>query len=248
MKSNLILKSESRTLLGSPVSIMSKDGYVCITEAMDSIKKKRESMNLSAKEINDVLRNQGFKEKIRALMTQLGYGNDSLKKRIDYDNLTLKEFRKIGLAYRKGGRGDQKWFIDPYIFVTIAMELDPEIYATVVIWLTDGLVKNRNIAGDTYIKICKDVRSLLCDNITNNEFSAYISRMAKGMNYVVFGKHEEGIRNYASIDQMQEIVMLQGYISDMIESGFISDFNALIRYLGDKWKKRWGNINPVTGC
>lgn len=47
---------------------------------------------------------------------------------------------------------------------------------------------------------------------------------------------------------MQEIVMLQGYISDMIESGFISDFNALIRYLGDKWKKRWGNINPVTGC
>ena len=149
MKSNLILKSESRTLLGSPVSIMSKDGYVCITEAMDSIKKKRESMNLSAKEINDVLRNQGFKEKIRALMTQLGYGNDSL---------------------------------------------------------------------------------------------------AKGMNYVVFGKHEEGIRNYASIDQMQEIVMLQGYISDMIESGFISDFNALIRYLGDKWEKRWGNINPVTGC
>ena len=128
------------------------------------------------------------------------------------------------------------------------MELDPEIYATVVIWLTDGLVKNRNIAGDTYIKMCKDVRSLLCDNITNSEFSAYISRIAKGMNYVVFGKHEEGIRNYASIDQMQEIVMLQGYISDMIESGFISDFNALIRYLGDKWKKRWGNINPVTGC
>lgn len=65
---------------------------------------------------------------------------------------------------------------------------------------------------------------------------------------MVFGKHEEGIRNYTSIDQMQEIVMLQGYISDMIESGFISDFNALIRYLGDKWKKRWGNINPVTGC
>ena len=48
MKSNLILKSESRTLLGSPVSIMSKDGYECITEAMDSIKKK--------KRINELIR------------------------------------------------------------------------------------------------------------------------------------------------------------------------------------------------
>ena len=65
---------------------------------------------------------------------------------------------------------------------------------------------------------------------------------------MVFGKHEEGIRNNASIEQMQEIVMLQRYISDMIECGFISDFNALIMYLGDKWEKIWGNINPVTGC
>lgn len=55
MKSNLILKSESRMLLGNQISIMSKDGYVCITEAMNSIKSKRESMGLSSREINDVL-------------------------------------------------------------------------------------------------------------------------------------------------------------------------------------------------
>lgn len=69
MKSNLILKSESRMLLGNQISIMSKDGYVCITEAMSSIKSKRESMGLSSREINDVLSQQGFKEKIKALMS-----------------------------------------------------------------------------------------------------------------------------------------------------------------------------------
>lgn len=94
MKSNLILKSESRMLLGNQISIMSKDGYVCITEAMNSIKSKRESMGLSSREINDVLSQQGFKEKIKALMSQLGYGNDNVKNKLDYDNLTLKEFRK----------------------------------------------------------------------------------------------------------------------------------------------------------
>ena len=108
MKSNLILKSESRMLLGNQISIMSKDGYVCITEAMNSIKNKRESMGLSSREINDVLSQQGFKEKIKALMSQLGYGNDNIKSKLDYENLTLKEFRKAGLAYRKGGRGVQK--------------------------------------------------------------------------------------------------------------------------------------------
>lgn len=245
MKSNLILKSESRMLLGNQISIMSKDGYVCITEAMNSIKSKRESMGLSSREINDVLSQQGFKEKIKALMSQLGYGNDNVKNKLDYDNLTLKEFRKAGLAYRKGGRGIQKWFIDPYVFITIAMELDPEIYATVVIWLTDGLVKNRNIAGDTHIKMSGDIRYLLGDNITNDDFKRYISRIAKGINYVVFGKHEEGIRNYASITQMQEIIMIQGYISDMIESGIVSNFDGIINYLGMKWKKRWGSKNPV---
>lgn len=35
MKSNLILSSESRELLGRNISVMSKDGFVCITEVME---------------------------------------------------------------------------------------------------------------------------------------------------------------------------------------------------------------------
>lgn len=136
MKSNLILKSESRMLLGNQISIMSKDGYVCITEAMNSIKNKRESMGLSSREINDVLSQQGFKEKIKALMSQLGYGNDNIKSKLDYENLTLKEFRKAGLAYRKGGRGPKMVYRSIRIYHH-SHGVDPEIYATVVIWLTD---------------------------------------------------------------------------------------------------------------
>lgn len=39
--------------------------------------------------------------------------------------------------------------------------------------------------------------------------------------------------------------MTQGYISDMIESGIVSNFDGIINYLGMKWKKRWGSKNPV---
>lgn len=65
------------------------------------------------------------------------------------------------MAYRKGKGKDQKWFVDPYFFVMVALELDPDIYASVVIWLTDGLIKNRNMAGDAYIRTCKSVGSLV---------------------------------------------------------------------------------------
>lgn len=37
MKSNLILQSESRELLGRNISVMSKDGFVCITEVMEAL-------------------------------------------------------------------------------------------------------------------------------------------------------------------------------------------------------------------
>lgn len=40
-------------------------------------------------------------------------------------------------------------------------------------------------------------------------------------------------------------LMTQGYISDMIESGIVSNFDGIINYLGMKWKKRWGSKNPV---
>lgn len=39
--------------------------------------------------------------------------------------------------------------------------------------------------------------------------------------------------------------MIQGYISDMIESGIVSNFDGIINYLGMKWEKRWGSKNPV---
>lgn len=35
MKSNVLLQSESRELLGRNISVMSKDGFVCITEVME---------------------------------------------------------------------------------------------------------------------------------------------------------------------------------------------------------------------
>lgn len=142
------------------------------------------------------------------------------------------------MAYRKGKGKDQKWFVDPYFFVMVALELDPDIYASVVIWLTDGLIKNRNMAGDAYIRTCKSVGSLVKNK---NELSDKIKRIAKAINFIVFNKHEDGIRNMATEEQLNDITELEIAISSIIDGGFITNYNDLISYLDKEWKKRWGN-------
>lgn len=41
MKSNVVLQSKDRVLLGMNVSVMSKDGYICITDAVSAMNKKK---------------------------------------------------------------------------------------------------------------------------------------------------------------------------------------------------------------
>lgn len=243
MKTNVLLKSESRELLGRPISVMSKDGFVCITEVMEALTEKRREEGLAPRRLDDLMSTKGFQEKMNALVKRLNINNvcNAVKIAVKNSNLNinkLTDLKKYQMAYRRGKGKDQRWFVNPYFFVMVALELDPEIYASVVIWLTDGLVKNRNLAGDAYIRTCRSVSALVKDK---NELQDKIRRVAKAINFIVFNKHEDGIRNTATEDQLNEISELEISISSIIDGGFIKSYDALIDYLGNEWKKRWGN-------
>ena len=243
MKSNVLLQSESRELLGRNISVMSKDGFVCITEVMEALTEKREKQGLAPKRLDDLMSTKGFQEKMYALVKRLNINNicTAVKIAVQKNDLCiskLTDLKKYHMAYRKGKGKDQKLFVDPYFFVMVALELDPDIYASVVIWLTDGLIKNRNMAGDAYIRTCKSVGSLVKNK---NELSDKIKRIAKAINFIVFNKHEDGIRNMVTEEQLNDITELEIAISSIIDGGFITNYNDLISYLGKEWKKRWGN-------
>ena len=68
-----------------------------------------------------------------------------------------------------------------------------------------------------------------------------LSRIAKGINFVVFGVHEEGIRNRASFEELDMIVSIERNISYAIKAGYIKDYDGVINDLGRQWKDRWGN-------
>mgnify|MGYP003184098418 CR=1 FL=1 len=230
MKSNLILSSESRELLGRNISVMSKDGFVCITEVMEALNEKRKSMGLESRRLDHLLSINDICT-VRNLTVQ----NHELK----INKIT--DLKKYGMAYRRGKGEGQKWYVNPYFFVMVALELDPEIYAKVIIWLHDGFIEDRNAAGEAYIKMSSAVAMLVSDK---SQLSDKISRVAKAINFIVFNKHESGIRNTATNNQLNDIVAVENVITGVIDGGFIDTYDKLIDYLGHEWKKKWSN--PIT--
>ena len=236
MKSNLILQSESRELLGRNISVMSKDGFVCITEVMEALNEKRKSMGLESRRLDHLFSTNGFQS----------ISNICTVRNLTVQNYVLEinkitDLKKYGMAYRRGKGEGQKWYVNPYFFVMVALELDPEIYAKVIIWLHDGFIEDRNAAGEAYIKMSSSVARLVNDK---SQLSDRISRVAKAINFIVFNKHESGIRNMATKNQLNDIVAIENVITGIIDGGFIDTYDKLIDYLGHEWKKKWGN--PVA--
>lgn len=243
MKSNLILSSESRELLGRDISVMSKDGFVCITEVMEALNEKRKSMGLESRRLDHLFATNGFQEKMKALVRELSINDICTVRNLTVQNHELKinkitDLKKYGMAYRRGKGEGQKWYVNPYFFVMVALELDPEIYAKVIIWLHDGFIEDRNAAGEAYIKMSSAVARLVSDK---SQLSDKISRVAKAINFIVFNKHESGIRNTATKNQLNDIVAVENVITGVIDGGFIDTYDKLIDYLGHEWKKKWGN-------
>lgn len=94
MKSNLILQSESRELLGRNISVMSKDGFVCITEVMEALNEKRKSMGLESRRLDHLFSTNGFQEKMKALVKELSISNICTVRNLTVQNYVL-EINKI---------------------------------------------------------------------------------------------------------------------------------------------------------
>lgn len=68
MKSDVVLQSKDRVLLGMNVSVISKDGYICITDAVLAMNKKRKEKGLKERWINEIMLTSSFRERCFELL------------------------------------------------------------------------------------------------------------------------------------------------------------------------------------
>ena len=215
MKSNVILNSADRMLFGITIKQETKGCFLSVTDLQNAYERARYQYGWSDKRISDILSNESTKERFYYLLKEQG----SIKATFPvFIEMVEKEgivnvLKGLG-TYKTTGRGSNKTVMcDPFIWMLLAMELNPMIYAKVIIWLTDTLIFDRIEAGTEYMPMNASIKKI----VENPDYPKY----AKAINTKVFSRHETGIRNIAKSDELKQIADIEKFVTKSINIGMV---------------------------
>lgn len=224
MKSNIILNSPSRELFGVNIRQETKTGFLNLSDLQEAYTIARVKNGWGDKRIDHILNYKENSERIYYLLKERDLINVSLLTFIEnIENIGFLKYLKQLEVYKTTGRGENKTtWCDPYIWVLVALELSPVLYAKVVVFLTDKLIINRIEAGNFYKGLSKAITKF--NNID-------YSKLAKALNYKIFGRHETGIRNLATKEELEKLYQLEMNLAFSIDMGFLKSFGEVIKFL-----------------
>lgn len=227
MKTNVIMKSSDRNLFGITVEQETATCFMSLTDLFNAYEIARAEHGWSAKRSVEVLRSTTATERIYYLLKEhRGYNEslDTFKKVVE--EVGIATFLKSLNVYKtKGSGANRKVYCDPYIWVLIALELNPMVYAKVVGWLTDSLIMDRVEAGDKFKPMNDAINKIIKEPL--------YYKYAIAINEKVFGKHYTGIRNFATKDQLKQIGKIEEYVVNIINDGFVKTESEIIRSINN---------------
>jgi len=223
MKTNITMRSEEdRNLYGVVIKQETQTGFMSLTDLQEAYTHARVLNGWKDKgHIQDIIKQTENSERLYYLLKERGVINSGFSdfmEMVEKDSIT-KVLKSCGV-YKTTGRGENKRVMcDPYIWVLVAMELNPQIYAKVIMWVTDKLILNRIEAGNFYKKLSSALERLGKPD--------YIS-IAIALNMAVFGEHFTGIRNTKSEKELENLYRLEDKIAFAIDNGFVKTQEEVI--------------------
>lgn len=219
MKTNQIME---RSMGEFKVYQRTKDGFFNATSLM---KQWNVSRGMK-KEINDYLENKATEEFIEELI---------LEENLDKGNYPYVKSR--------ASRGDNAGtWMHPLLFLDFAMWLNPRFKVKVLKYVQDEMIKFRNLAGDAYPEMCKAVYSIMPEKM----FKEKISALAKSLNIIVYGKHENQMRNkVGDASKIKELYELQLQIAQFINLGLVKSYEQLREVLTKIYYQKYPNVLPI---
>lgn len=178
MKTEVIMKRE---LFGCDIKQKHKSTFFSSTDLIKAGNKWRNANGMKSFEFNQYKNKDATKEFIKELE------------------------EKFGTVIISGrGRGKDTW-VHPYIFLDIALCINPKLKVEVYDWLFDSLLKYRDMSGDSY--------KIMCGALYNNTTckTSFAKDMTKAAEYI---KTECGVKNWENANEHQ--LMLRDKIHEYV--------------------------------
>jgi hypothetical protein len=227
MESNIIMKSKDRELFGIVIKQETKTGFLSVSELQKAYEVARWQYGWSDRKVADIMQTTEFKERVYYLLHNQGVIKTNIlgfMEMVENEGIA-KVLKGLGVYKTTGARQSKVTFANPYIWILLAMELNPMIYAAVVTWLTDTLIFDRIEAGDEFRPMNNAIKKI----IPNPDYKKY----AIAINERVFGKHLTGMRNLASSQELRKITKIEQFISQGINMNMIKDEKQTMYAIGN---------------
>lgn len=228
------MKSKDRILFDVIIRQDTKDSFLSLSDLNEAYIRAREINGWSIKHLDDILKTNSNVERIYYVIREQIFCDKTEKTRFyenypDYSSFK-KVVDKVGLPkvlkqlhlYRMTGRGENREVMcNPYIWVLVAMEMNPILYAKVVGWITDGLILRRIEASTLNKKLADAIKN----NFTNPEYW----KINVALNERVYGEHMRGIRNTSKEQGLVSLNGLQEVMAYLINNGIIHNQEQLLQ-------------------
>lgn len=223
MKTNVVMNSKTdRNLFGVIIRQETKGEMLSLTDLQEAYTHARVLNGWVDKRIDHILMRIENIERLYYLLFEQKIINVCFRTFMEkVEEIGIIKVLKEISVYKTTGRGSTKaTFCNPYIWVLVAMELNPMLYAKVIKWLTDKLICNRIDACD----LNNSLRGVIHAKINNPNYA----EINKALNIKIFGFHETGMRNLASEKELAVLNKLQENIAFCIQRGFLKTNEEII--------------------
>lgn len=150
MKTKVLMQRE---LFNGTISQDSSNGFFSATDLFKVGNSWRYANKLQPVKMTDIVQQKGMKEFIETLKEQVG--------------------EEVYISGR--GRSKHTW-VHPYLFIDMALTINPKLRIKVYQWIYDQLIKYRNDSGDSYKKMTGAVFMTISNK---SKFTETIQKIAK---------------------------------------------------------------------
>lgn len=223
MKTNVTLKSSDRELFGITIRQNTKGQFLSVSDLQKAYDKAKWMHGWTGQTVNQVMQTDGFVKKCFGVLLEAGVIKvdiSTFMKMCEKEGIT-KVLKGLDV-YKTTGRGSDKTIMaNPYVWMTIALELNYILYGKVIVWLTDSLIFDRVEAGSEYLPMNAAIKSL----VAKPDYPSF----AKAINIRVFGEHQTGMRNIASSKELRKIADIEKFVINAIDQKWLKSESDVIK-------------------